>query len=164
MMIRRKILRLGFGLVCLFATCIGFAQNSPQWGNLKPGTYSIGYTTIRAIDYSRSYFKAGRPLQIYVWYPAAVKSHKNALKFGAYFNDAAYDWGDDTQYIAYLTKYFNKGFISGTINPSFPGELSEQQFKAILETPIPVVRNAVPAAGKFPILLHSHEGNHNQTN
>lgn len=42
----------------LYFSCAIYAQHPPQWGNLKPGPYAIGYRTIQTVDYSRMLSKA----------------------------------------------------------------------------------------------------------
>jgi tetratricopeptide (TPR) repeat protein len=138
---------------CMF---LASGAQHTQWGNLKPGPYAVGYKTIRATDETRRYFEAARPLQVYVWYPAAAAPAGRHFTYADYFNDAAYDWGPDARQMAYLKQHLLKSFKNGPLNPSFPGGLTDTQFNAILATRLPIARDAPAAAGQFPVLLHLH--------
>ena len=126
----------------------------PQWGNLQPGRYAIGYKTINAVDYTRNYFDRGRPIQIYMWYPARPGTGE-PMEYGGYFEDIGKDWGQNTDTAA-LRQYIVNGFKSGALNPSFQGSLPDEAFKKILDTAVPVVNNGIAVDEKFPVLLHMH--------
>ncbi len=140
---------------CLLVAFIqkGFAQPFSQWGNLQQGKYAVGYKTILETDYSRTYGSNPRMVQCYMWYPAETGSGESAL-YKTYFNDAANDWGTQKDLSDMLGKMLIRDFKSGALNPSFSGELNDSQFRKILQTPIPVKRDASPAPGKFPLILH----------
>lgn len=138
-------------LIALFTE----ANAQPQWGNLKPGPFSIGYRTLQLTDPSRTYFQPGRPIQVYVWYPAMSFDGKEAMKYGDYFDDIGRDWGTQGD-AAKLGNDLSRNFKSGALNPSFSGTIGDVEFKRILSTKIPVKRDARPAKGTFPVLLHIH--------
>jgi hypothetical protein len=62
-------------LLAAFGTAAADRPAPPLWGALKPGSYAVGYRVVYAFDHSRSWQsaqdKAGRPVRISVWYPAA---------------------------------------------------------------------------------------------
>lgn len=149
---RPTSLALGSALVLLSTASAGA---SPQWGSLQPGPHAVGYRTLRVRDTARRYFDEPRPVQVYVWYPAAA-SDGPYMPYGRYLDDAAFDWGDDPGRVEDLGRRTRAEFKSGALNPSFPGAMSDDAFAAILETPTRVVREASPAAGRFPVLLHAH--------
>jgi hypothetical protein len=128
----------------------------PQWGNLPDGRYAVGYRTIRAIDPDRRYAEAPRSVQVFVWYPAVRQAGADFMPYEGYFDDASFDWGGDSSAVRYLSDQLRRGFQSGSLNPSFPGRLSDEQFAAILRTPTRVLRDATPAPGRFPVILHAH--------
>lgn len=81
-------------LVCLF--CLSGsqvpAQPYPQWGNLKPGPYAVGFRHIQKYDYSRqvqpatdfagaSNGETAYPVQIGVWYPAIKPAKGRPLTY-----------------------------------------------------------------------------------
>lgn len=146
----------------IFYACLmtGFiqagAQTSPQWGNLKPGAYAIGYKTIRLADNTRQYFDGPRPLQIYVWYPAALKAGEKQMNYGTYVDDVAYDMGTDAAKVTMMKTLTVRDFKSGSLNPSYPNGLPDSTYRQILNTKIPVFHEAQAAKGKFPVLLHMH--------
>lgn len=133
-----------------------FAQINVQWGNLKQGPHAIGYKVLQMVDPTRHYFDDGRPLQVYVWYPAEKGRIDQYMKYGDYFEDASHEWGNDPERVNYLSNYFTKGYKSGALNPSFPQPIPDAQFQKIIQTTIPAIRNGIPADGKFPVLLHAH--------
>src|SRR5688572_7972391 len=81
-------------------------QLSPQWNGLKKGPFSVGFKTIQETDFSRRYFSEGRPINLYIWYPAKVASHAPHMKFADYFEAASLDWGNDPTQKKYLNDYF----------------------------------------------------------
>lgn len=147
---------------CLFTLFLSMgalfcqAQEMPQWGNLEPGKYKVGYKTIRVTDETRNYIGTGRPLQFYVWYPASVKAGEKPMRYGAYFDDVGYDWGNDPETVRQLRQSVENDFKHSALMPSYPGGLHDTTVSMILKTPVPVYRMAPPAQGPFPVLLHAH--------
>jgi hypothetical protein len=127
-----------------------------QWGDLQPGPHAVGYRTLHVRDVQRRYFDEPRVLQIYMWYPAAASTNGRYMPYGRYLDDAALDWGESPERVASLAGRVRAEFRSGALNPSFPGGLSDSAFMSVLATPARVVRDAPPAADRFPVLLHAH--------
>ncbi len=91
---------------CLLATTIVlglvlnatglFAVTSEMWGNLVPGPYAVGFTTVEELDRSRSvgpkydYFgnlrevDRTRQIQVCIWYPALLGEGATQMVFGEY--------------------------------------------------------------------------------
>jgi len=149
---RLSCLALAFWLVLLTTAPAGA---SSQWGNLQPGPHTVGYRTLHVRDSARRYFDGPRPVQIYMWYPAAATDGPS-MPYGRYLDDAAFDWGDDPVRVEELGRRTRAEFKSGALNPSFPGVMSDEAFAAILATPTRVIRDGTPASGRFPVLLHAH--------
>jgi hypothetical protein len=148
-------MRLYLFVAFLFLTSIKEVLSQPfiQWGNLKPGDYQVGYKTIIKTDYSRTYGSNPRTIQMYMWYPSTnAKSERN--KYGTYFSDVGNDWGTKKNVSEVLSRMLIKDFKSGALNPSFSGAISEDDFQKILNSPIAASRDAHPAPGKFPLVLH----------
>ena len=149
-------MRLLAGLLAVACLAVrSEAAPPPQWGALAPGPHAVGYRTIHVVDQDRRYFDVVRPLQIYLWYPAAVGA-AHRMPYEGYFADAALDWGAAPERISYLRRHTREGFRAGALNPSFPGALTDEAFDSILRTPTHVGREAQPSAGRFPVLLHAH--------
>ena len=142
-------------VACLLVTFLQqvVAQSFSQWGNLEPGKYPVGYTTLIKTDYSRTYGSNPRTVQMYIWYPAKSTSRDKTV-YESYFQDVANDWGEHGSRKDSLGKMLIREFKSGALNPSFGGVISDSSFSKIMDNPIPVKRNANSAAGRFPLILH----------
>lgn len=59
-------------LLVPFISVISYAQTSILWGNLKPGSYQVGFSVLNELDTSRQIapHRKSRPIQISLWYPA----------------------------------------------------------------------------------------------
>lgn len=136
---------------------VGYTQSFPQWGDLQPGPYTVGYRTIRFVDPARVYaVKEGnpvsRPIQIYLWYPAATTA-KARMEFGEYFNDVGYDqYGYKDPEV--LKNYILNEFKTGPLFPSYNQALTQEQYKKVTSTLTACVRDAAPLPEKFPLVLH----------
>src|SRR5271156_1883777 len=74
---------------------------TPLWGDLAPGPYRVGFSRLFRFDASRTWqrtrdFKGtfspdlnGRPVQINVWYPAAVIAAARQMRFADYVDQTA---------------------------------------------------------------------------
>lgn len=114
------------------------------WGNLEPGRYTPGFTQWDRVDYSRMYRTArmldgrprtgerARPMRINIWYPA-VASDAKPLTFGDYARE------EDAAIFG----------LQG-LPP-----LTDAQRDAMRALPGRAIRDAKPAAGKFPLILYS---------
>lgn len=142
-------------ILIVLATLPAAAQLSEQWGNLKEGPYRVGYTTMMGKDSSRNYLPSYKPLQMYIWYPTRA-SRSSTMRFGEYVEDAAADFNQDTVYTRLLSVSLKEEFKNGNMNPSFNGKFTDAAFERVLNTPVAAIRNALPAPGKFPLLLHTH--------
>jgi hypothetical protein len=152
--------KIGVGFFLATAICFSidtFGQHFPQWGNLQPGPYTVGYRTIRLVDPARTYavkdgIRIPRPMQIYLWYPA-VKSEKSRMPFGDYFNDVGFDQSGykDPEVLknAVLTEFRN-----GPLFPSYNQALTPEIYNKVTGTLTACVRDAEPLPEKFPLVMH----------
>ena len=134
-----------------------YTQSFPQWGDLRPGPYTVGYRTIRLVDVARVYavkdgHRVPRPIQIYLWYPAATTA-QTRMEFGDYFNDVGYDQSGykDPEV---LKNYILNEFKAGPLFPSYNQALTPEQYKNVMGTLTACVRDADPIGEKFPLVLH----------
>ncbi|QHT65991.1 hypothetical protein GXP67_04555 [Rhodocytophaga rosea] len=136
----------------------GYAQY-PQWGKLQPGQYEVGFKTIMTVDYSRNYFPQieeakpvrGRPLQLYVWYPAQ-KGNGKYMRYKMYFDYAAKDVNQPDSLA--LKAELIREFRSGPLSPYFPNGVIDKDWQTIANTSTACLYNALPVAGKFPVVIH----------
>ena len=53
-------------ILLVLATLPVAGQLSRQWGNLKEGSYRVGYMTMMGKDFSRKYLPSYKPLQMFI--------------------------------------------------------------------------------------------------
>jgi dienelactone hydrolase len=136
-------------------------DGSTLWGQLEPGPYAVGFRQIERSDHARLYRlpvditgapvpgKRSRPLRISVWYPAEP---------GA---GAPLTLGD---YITLLGAEGHLGLVTAADAEAgrrdfyrFPllDQATPEQRRRLEALPSRAVRDARPAAGKFPLILYS---------
>jgi tetratricopeptide (TPR) repeat protein len=136
-------------IICLFAAASGLAQSVPLFHfTEKPGPHGVGLKVVEQYDYSRIYRaltddlgkpflgERARPLQTLIWYPAEPTSAK-PMTVGEYANLAATETS------------FGK--------PNVWAEAKEwiEGMKPTLAMPMWAVRDASPAAGRFPLVIYA---------
>jgi len=121
------------------------------WGNLDAGPHAVGFTQLERYDASRPYRTArtldgrprsgerARPIVASIWYPA-VASDAKPLTFGDYVDISARETRAGEQAL----------FAFGLLNRATP-----EQRAQLRPLPSHAVRDAKPAAGKFPLILYS---------
>jgi len=137
------------------------AQTPPIWGNLEPGTYPVGFSTIEQYDRSRTllptkdYFgepvegESARPIQACYWYPSAAGTDPVPMVYGEY----AFPYPENADFFGLLgnlqnrelgTLFFfmgnNQGLVLNSMNTEFLA-----------------VRDAAPAEGSFPLIVYHHD-------
>jgi dienelactone hydrolase len=139
------------------------AQEAVLWGDIEPGPYGVGYRAIEQYDYARSfqpkrdYFgelipgERGRPIQICIWYPAAVGVDASPVVM----SDYAFTPPDDMRQYAFLAGIQNRevAFLHAILNNDQTAVLD------VLGTDMKGVRDADPAEGKFPLLVYHSDFN-----
>jgi hypothetical protein len=125
------------------------AQDPPLFKfSEAPGPYAVGLKVVEQYDHSRTYRaltddlgkpysgERARPLQTLIWYPAQ-KSAAKPMTFG--------DYAD------LLSAETNFGSSKETIALSIIREVSAPSFSSLLWA----VRDAMPASGRFPIVIYA---------
>jgi dienelactone hydrolase len=116
-------------------------------GASEASSYSVGFRVTSAADRTRSTstFPEGRPLQIAVWYPAG--SGGSALTFRDYVFLAGSELGSDDSPAAgskAVEEY--RSFLTGA-------GVAAAEVDAWLSTKMRATRDALPAVGRFPLVL-----------
>ncbi len=136
------------------------------WGPLEAGPYSIGFRVDFLIDAEGSLDAAdwgweagdGRPLRLFVWYPAATAEGENAsagMSVGEYIGgdeESATVWEVPEQFAEYdrVLRDWDADVLRRQFSPSTEALLRkarEMGFRARLEASI--------AEGSFPLVIHS---------
>lgn len=124
-------------------------------GGLKPGAHAVGFMLKETKDRSRTVFTgdgaAGhsgtgiRPVRVYIWYPAA-KARGKPLRVRDYARMAADDFGS-----------IGKDPAAERGDMPLPVQLERgldgKALDLLLETPSAAVRDALPHAGPFPLVI-----------
>ncbi|OQY30375.1 MAG: hypothetical protein B6244_00520 [Candidatus Cloacimonetes bacterium 4572_55] len=136
-----------------------FAENPPQFGDLEPGPYAVGYEVISVFDYSRTFdtpkynykgeFQEGdraRPITLHIWYPAQKSDDNVALPYSEYFTQPfAVTEGE-------LSEERQAEIIQTTRGIMGP-EVEEAKYNEIMATPTALVKNPVRQDGEFPLII-----------
>lgn len=166
---RFMITTLAIGLAApLGATHSEIEQSSaptpPGWGALTP-THPVGFRTLRVEDSSRRYgplpgtqgwvFRP-RPLQLALWYPATyAASTQTAMPMRELVHLLATELAVEDGTPAALAEA-ERDPLHGRINPSIPeGESEEAALARLLATHTLARRDADPAPGPWPVILHT---------
>jgi tetratricopeptide (TPR) repeat protein len=137
------------------------AQTPPVWGNLEPGPFTVGFSTIEHYDYSRTLLPAkdyfgepiegvtARPIQACYWYPSAPATDPTPMVYGEY----AFPYPENADFFDLLgtlqnqelgTLFFfmdnNQGLVLNSMNTEFYA-----------------VRDATQAEGSFPLIVYHHD-------
>jgi tetratricopeptide (TPR) repeat protein len=149
---------------------VASAESPPLWGKLAPGPYPVGFTTGWQLDYARRFDmtfddktvyatgKAPRPILINKWYPAGPVGDIKPMKHRDYLEVRSAD-PILTRFSTKLIEY-NRGVIAQELMGKPAKELSAHERELLdqfLDTRTACVRDAAPAAGKFPLVIY-HAG------
>jgi pimeloyl-ACP methyl ester carboxylesterase len=128
------------------------------WGNLEAGPHAAGFTQLERYDASRPYRTArtldgvprvgerGRPIKVSVWYPAALTAAEAAA--------APLTFGDYADMTAGETRFELHG-EGPLFNLQLLNTMTKEQRAQLRSMPSRAIRDARPAAGKFPLILYS---------
>ena len=128
---------------------------SPVWGDLRPGSYGVGFKSVFRYDNSRtwkstrSYSGAfspdvdGRPIQISVWYPANAGPSDKRMTFADYVDQSA------PQNFTQLN-----GIMKQRSRDDAASSVPRSELSALQSLTMNAYRNAQPAAGRFPVVLY----------
>lgn len=142
----------------------------PQWGGLAPGPHAVGFESRWEPDPSRRYDtalpdgtrfaqgKAPRPILVNVWYPAVAAVDAPRMRQGDYFDIAAED-PRLAALAAALSAYEADTIVEWVLGRSREDldEAERAELEGALAAPTACVRDARPAAGRFPLVLF-HSG------
>jgi hypothetical protein len=159
---------LAFAVVALSAGPAS-AQDPLLWGSLRPGPHAVGYRSLFQLDHTRQYdpelvtdpakppAHRPRPILVCVWYPAP-KTDAKPMEYRQYLNVPA---GDAV--IATFVKRLSRhvvNVVSDTVVGKEPANRTPAEtaaFERLLATRTFAVKDAPPAEGRFPVVLH-HPG------
>ena len=144
-------------LICALLACAlsTGAQEAipPIFGEMRPGPHAVGFRIMELRDESRpvrskkNYYgevdssDRSRVIAVHLWYPAAPSSAAR-MTYG--------DVMDTTQPEA--QRVAGRAARRTFMDPRF-GRVTDEAWERLLNSPLLAVRDAAPAAGKFPLLL-----------
>ena len=152
---RRIIFLLGIGF---FSHGIDAVGSDSFYTDMKLGPYSVGLRLDETVDGSRSFeprfFSGshdhvqmhGRPVQVYIWYPARESDGSSFMDIGDYADLASFDFGDNVRKHDRnpVQKYWDLPLARG---------FTEQGFRSLLRRKTAAVQDAVPDTGPFPLIV-----------
>ena len=140
----------------------------PQWGALEPGRYGVGFRLAAEYDHSRRVapdvdFEGRRnpgplamALPVAVWYPAAPAQSKRPMEYGTF---AAL--GVKRTSLTPVTPADRISAVNAMrafAGFAFGRDIRESAMRAVDTTVTAAVRDAIPAAGRFPVVLAATDG------
>jgi dienelactone hydrolase len=155
--------------VVALASTTGWAQEKLLWGSLKPGPNPVGYRRLYRLDHTRQYdpefvtdparppVHKPRPIYICVWYPAQ-KTEAEPMAYRQYL-----DVSSDNALIAPFVKRLSRHVVNvvseETVGkePAYRTPAETAAFERLLATKTFAVKDARPAKGRFPVVIH-HPG------
>ncbi|MFC1724451.1 tetratricopeptide repeat protein [candidate division KSB1 bacterium] len=155
---------MNYSKICTFIICICSllisnnvsGQEFNFSGNLKKGTYNVGLRIVEQVDNSRAFyqndrnkndkFSGNRNIRIYVWYPAEKSPDNRNMFFEEYVKLMMIDYSLITDEKGKLDMEKVKALNL------FRG-VNEDNHTTILRSETSSVRNAEPAANKFPLIV-----------
>ena len=134
------------------------AQTDPTFAALTPGPHPIGFRTLFLRDTSRRWdtlassgaLRAGRPVRVSLWYPAATAGSGSSMRYGDYFHyEGPPDFRalDDT-----LERTDRQGWLDDLTDET-PN--ARALVDSLFAMPVLARRDAPAAIGRFPVLLYS---------
>jgi pimeloyl-ACP methyl ester carboxylesterase len=129
------------------------ADESPLWGDLRPGSRDVGFRLIEGHDPTRAIRVKGavpeirpRPVRVYVWYPASSSADDKPMLFGRYAALADGDiWPEGMSSDAHQRMNFSRRPLARSLPPD--------RFDALLKQPVRASEDARPAEGRFPLIV-----------
>ncbi|TFW13820.1 poly(ethylene terephthalate) hydrolase family protein [Duganella callida] len=148
-------------LVVVLAALASLVRAETGFANLERGPHGVGFRVVQQYDYSRSYREKNdvvdgqpytgersRPVQTLVWYPAAATATAARIPYSDYIRTEA----TDDNYSR--TKAEVDAFMAAQLK-SAGGAIGETQARAAFAQRMWAVRDAVPLAGKYPVLVYA---------
>jgi dienelactone hydrolase len=145
------------------------AQEPLLWGSLKPGPHAVGYRSFFQLDHTRQYdpelvtdpaklpAHKPRPILVCVWYPAN-KTDAKPMEYRQYLEVPAGD-GVIAAFVKRLSRHVVNVVSDTTVGkePANRTPAETAAFERLLATRTIAVKDAPPAEGRFPVVLH-HPG------
>jgi dienelactone hydrolase len=136
----------------------GFTVESSLKFELKSGPYAVGFKAVNNYDYSRTFFSTyditgdkvpnkARPIQTAIWYPADAEKAKTAKRM--VFIDYAYLMAHELGY-----RELTEAVKAETMTQFHLFFSTPTEKRVELETLTNAVRDAVPAQGRFPLVVY----------
>ena len=136
---------IAFFLIAL--CCAPSGAQQPLLIDNTPGQYAVGFRTVEQHDTSRTYGQAkARPIQTAVWYPA--RAGGKPMRYDDYL--VLRGWDDDFTRTPQQRSKVVEDWLQ-----SFVGADRAAQVAAERRDVLWAVRDAQPAAGKFPVIVYS---------
>lgn len=149
-------------LIVVFSVPAAWAQkNSPFWGNLTAGKYSVGFKLLNLRDAARVFAEIDRntgkilyvprPVSISVWYPAEIESKDKQMPFAEYVcayvsKDAElYNGLDEAARMRVADVYRERNFKRE----------AKEKFDELLTTPTAAFKDASLVEEKFPLIVYA---------
>ena len=140
------------------------AQDGYIHGDLKPGSYQVGFKVFHEYDASRT-FKAEitedgvlsskpapRPMQIAVWYPSQENDHIQYMAYRDYYHLDATVEDPSVHVTEALKKQMDQNFVN---QPIFTGPSNPEKLKSFLELPTKAIYEAEAREGSFPLIIYA---------
>jgi hypothetical protein len=145
------------------------AQDPLLWGGLKPGPHAVGYRSFFQLDHTRQYdpelvtdpaklpAHRPRPILVCVWYPAK-KTDAKPMEYRQYLDVPAGE-AVIAAFVKRLSRHVVNAVSEGTVGkePDKRTPAETAAFDRFLATRTFAVKDAPPAEGRFPVVLH-HPG------
>ncbi len=159
----RRALPLALALALLPAAVRPAGGADAPWrlaGALAPGPHPVGFELLETYDRTRTFHdrvdargeprpgERARPVQISLWYPAAPGSSGAFMRFADYVEATAGE-SDFEDRAAKRRREVLEEFVAARVRAGLP----KAKLERLLETAVPAVRDAAPAAGPFPLVV-----------
>ncbi|NOT09757.1 MAG: hypothetical protein HOP28_16310 [Gemmatimonadales bacterium] len=141
---------------CTTSAPTGVPLPSPSWSRLERGPHRVGLSVLSERDSSRPSFQAsstptpGRPMQIVVWYPAAVAAGEPAT-LRHYIELSAGTLGPDSG-----TTERRRQLADDFIRERLANGLGRPAIDSVLHEPMGAMLGVPRARGRFPLLVFLH--------
>jgi len=156
-----RIIKTSLKAALLFYAASAIAQTPAIWNGLPKGAYEVGFKFERQYDYARpfqnKYDENGkivkdraRPVQMFVWYPAARGANPKPLRYEEYL------FLNDTETEPWRWTEAQKSALRQKDGEE--KQLSGASWESILALETAVVKDAKAAAGKFPLVIFGTGG------
>lgn len=151
-------------VLLIFLTVTGLlGQNRYLEPEMKYGPYKVGFKVFHEYDYSRTIERnassalsgdkteIARPIQITVWYPAAIKESEEPMGYNSYIHlmatETDFEFNGDPMTHPYIReRLYEDPFID------------QKQLEIALKSKTKAFYGAAPKAGSFPVIVNAPGG------